>query len=623
MTALVAIAVVLLGAWGLGTLTGQRFVSALPTTVLAITFVLYLAYIVGLLHLAWWLVVAACLVGGLLALIRQVRRPGLAWSWSRLLPSPAVVAFLVALVVVLWFTHARYVSLWDELRLWAAYPKLLHVDGGLQVGPDSLLIGEMQTYTPGMPLFSYFVAAFSPVFAENRLFIAYGLFCVSLLAPIATRLTWRAPWWIVPAGVGMALAPLAYANGTVEMGDFYASLYVDPVLGILLGHILWLIGSNAVGERAGRLQFGLALAVLFLVKSSSLGLAVVMLLVVLVRWVHSTRGEAWRPRIRGALLLAGPFAIVVATWQPLLARLGPGSKFSSGYDMSPDLLLLELFVNALRRFPVLQPTVGLLPQYSSVLIMNTVLVVGIACVALAQHRDRARPMWVALVTLLVVQTAYLIGLFFLVAGPFEREFPSFARYTCMPLTAAWIFFALSLAGLGLPRPRRLRFVPVTALSACVVFLAVQFPMRGPSTYDGGWRAQASLDAEKITAAVDEYDEPGERVRAMIVYKDDFLAHVGPHHRTYFELLDDNVELDVYYPALITPDGEPAPDAQVEVARDTFVDYLVSTDVEYLIVGQPSDELAQQYADLFDRPPTIDALYRVESTGDGVRFRWIS
>ena len=76
----------------------------------------------------------------------------------------------------------------------------------------------MQTYTPGLPVWGYFVEAFNPEFADQRLFLAYGLFAMALLIPVASRVSWSSPVAVVLVGVVMALVPLAYANHLAEAG---------------------------------------------------------------------------------------------------------------------------------------------------------------------------------------------------------------------------------------------------------------------------------------------------------------------------------------------------------------------------------------------------------------------
>lgn len=622
MTGLAAVAVLLMGTWGCGTALRLRFVHALPTTVLGVMFTLYLAYIAGVLHAAWWFVVVACVAGGLFGMVRLRRRDT---SLLALRPAAPLMAFLVALALVMFFTRGRVVSGHDELRLWGAYPKLLYVDGGLQVGPGSLLMGEMQTYTPGLPLLGHFFAAFNTDFVDQRVFLAYGVFATALLAPLASRVSWQRPAWIVPAGVGMALLPLAYANYLTEAGgDFYASLFADPVVGLVLGYLLWLTATGAVRRTSWRWQVGLAAAVLYLVKASGVALGCVVLAVGVVRWLRATQGESWRHRLAGVAALAAPLALAYATWAVIQTRLGPPSKFdtdqlSAGFDPG----IAKEFTLILLGRPEFGPGLGIFRDYTTFAVLNTLTLVAIFCLAVA-HRGRRRRFVVwAFAGLLVCQILFLAGMYFLVVGPFGGEFLSYPRYSATMLTAASTLLALLVSTQGLPRRDWMGTMAALVLSACLVFLVLCFPLRKPISYVGGWETQSAVDAQKVETALARNDYPEKNPVVALVYRDDWLSHVGHHHGVYYQLIGTGAQVDLQLPATLTPTDNAEYERDAASARSDFTEYLVDNEVRLLVVAEENPELAAQLVDWFDRPPELDSVYEVVIDGDLVQLRWVS
>lgn len=624
MTGLLAVAVVLLGAGGVGAALRLRFVDALPTTVLSVTFTLYLAYLVGALHVAWWLVVALCLVGGVYAGARRLRG---GQARRMVLPSAQVVAFLVAVTMVVYFTRGRYVAGHDELRLWGAYPKLLFIDGGMQVGPTSLLMGEMQTYTPGLPLFGYFVAAFNPEFADQRVFLAYGLFAIALLAPLTSRLSWARPVYIVPAGVGMALVPLAYANYASEAGaDFYASLFVDPIVGMLLGYLLWLVFITDPERRSWLLQVGVGIGVLYLVKSSTLAFAVILLVAAIARWSRRPQ-RSWQRRAADIAVLIGPLAVAVGTWRLVQARWGPGSKFDAD-SLSPhlDTTILKQFVYLILGRPELGPVLGMFDRFTTFAFLDGALLTAIGCLAIVHRGFRRRRIVYALGALVVCQIVFLVGIYLLVIGPFGGQFQSFPRYTETLLTATSVLLVLVLGCWGLPLRDRVSNpgkVASVLLSACLVFLVLCFPLRKPISFVGGWEAQAFADAHKLEKALDDADLTDEHPDVVLIYRDDWLSHVGHHHGVYYQLLDRGARVELLLPATLTPPDSSTYRDDVRDARAYFRRYLAENEVRFILVAENNPELYRQFRGWFDRPPTLDSVYRVKLDGDDVRFTRVS
>ena len=71
--------------------------------------------------------------------------------------TPGLLIYSLCFILIYFITRNNDVLLWDELRLWGAYPKILFYDGSLQLDGDAQLINIMRSYNPGMPLFLFYV----------------------------------------------------------------------------------------------------------------------------------------------------------------------------------------------------------------------------------------------------------------------------------------------------------------------------------------------------------------------------------------------------------------------------------------------------------------------------------
>lgn len=82
--------------------------------------------------------------------------------------TPGAIIFIIVFCLITLITRGRYVFLWDELRLWGAYPKILYYDGSLQLGENIQLMPKMQSYEPAMPLFQFLFAKSAGIFTESN-----------------------------------------------------------------------------------------------------------------------------------------------------------------------------------------------------------------------------------------------------------------------------------------------------------------------------------------------------------------------------------------------------------------------------------------------------------------------
>ena len=120
----------------------KHFADLLAPVVFGVMLLLYSFYGFGLLNLGRILVTVLLLLTLLVPLI--LRRPEKT-RIKEFLKTPSFLLYLVGVAACMLFAANKFISLWDCLRLWGAYPKALHTTGALQLGPDALLFDVMQS----------------------------------------------------------------------------------------------------------------------------------------------------------------------------------------------------------------------------------------------------------------------------------------------------------------------------------------------------------------------------------------------------------------------------------------------------------------------------------------------
>lgn len=319
------LAAVLLGSAALAVLCKRRIEECIPVLLLGVITALYLFYCLNILIVGKYVIYAAFLVLLVLAVVRigkkrklagsdcgeehqgrsadaslfcseedlhsdqskatdmwgtedpavsgsaSVERKGLVSSELSRIITPALLLFVALSIIFLIFAAGLKPSVWDELRLWAAMPKALHATGALQVGEGSLLYSTMQSYPPGIALLSFFFTSLSGSYSYGSTFAVYWIFAASLVLPALRNMKWK-QWYLLPAvGFVILLVPyLLTVNGASASGDwnyYYVSLYIEPVLGCLMGYAFFQAVKGPFGSGFSLAQFALTLFVLPTLKN--------------------------------------------------------------------------------------------------------------------------------------------------------------------------------------------------------------------------------------------------------------------------------------------------------------------------------------------------------------------
>ena len=262
---LIGLALLLLSGASLAILTNRRTEECVPVVFTGTIVFLYLFYCVNLLIVGRIALYAVIFVLLVLAFI-QLRKRKNGRAFCRDLFSPGICLFLALSLLFVVFSARLTPSVWDELRLWAAMPKALHFSQSLQVGEMSLLYSTMQSYPPGMALLVYFFTSFGSGFSYGSIFAVYFIFMTMLVLPPMKRFKWKQWYVLPPVFFLLILMPiLLTVSGREASGDwnfYFTCLYIDPILGCLMGHAFYQAVHQPYRDWFTTLAFTLVLFVL-------------------------------------------------------------------------------------------------------------------------------------------------------------------------------------------------------------------------------------------------------------------------------------------------------------------------------------------------------------------------
>lgn len=620
---LIPILLLTMSAISLALLTKKSFADLLAPILFSVMLVLYGFYVLNLLHIGRLLVIALlcipCAVVFVLSIIWKSNRTRI----KSIVTSPAFMIYLAAVFVFFIFAANKFVSLMDCLRLWGAYPKIMHSIGTFQMGDDSHLFVYMQSYPPGMPLLCYFFTSFSETFSEKTLFVTYSYFCFSLLLPFCRKLTWENKKSLVIVFISLILAPWMITGITSDQGYFYSSLYIDIPLGICVGYYLYRSFHLAENDLLQAICMVLSCGALVLLKDSG---AFFSLCGILGCFVCGLLRRKEFPFIRSilfcvcsAILLGAVYGI----WRYLLDSHGFANSGKVNFTNFSLMTLVRIGLHFIRT-----PVTGFYSITGAVVAALPAVLIGIFALKLllARHNPNAN-LFVEYADLIFQFLCYALFFFgycatFIYDINFQ-SYPSYIRYfgtlvaSALYILAADCFFRhdilLSKIKSEITSAMQSNTIIASLLRSSAVFVRIILLISiifssfvilfDTPTKNMIVDTKALTSVEILTNNISDF--PCDVYLCMPESEDD---HHQLHHRIYYELLDDGIRVKNYFTdSVIT-------DPYYQYTSTSLLDKLIKEEYNYVMLTSVDAPLLKQFPELFMDATLEDTnlLYRIDS-----------
>ena len=599
----------------------KRAEQSLPITCMAVIAILYIFYIFDKLQIGFIIIIfmaIACYLLSFIKLYEARRKRELLVAIIRDIATPPMVMFAILCIIAFFYLRFNNVNLWDELRLWGAYPKILFYTGKLQLGDGAMLYGQMQSYPPGLALFAYLVSKSANRFYEWHIFYAYAVFYFSLFMPCLRNLKWKKSWQIVPIIVIVYLLPLTFYNSNYDNGNFYKSLFIDPILGLLAAYLIYLVFDKCHLSIEKIVQFALGLFVIILLKDTGIMFAIIALLGMTIS--ATKEKQIKRKTLKTLTILIISILVPYLSWQCLLKSFGIHNHIEIQIgNMANSVNALKQFINNIGARTVLISNFYELDPYytalSFIIITYVVLIVIIIC---SRRKDRPSRI-ISTLALFLSNLIFIMGLFILFINGFQGQFDSYQRYvgTILLENIATIVFIL-ISVLEDQEDRR-----VKALTMCLVSISfLIFPFRAQQAYDGMWNNEASYHAKIISNAIyrQQNIRMGITTRVEIIINGDIAQNAGLHHKIYYNLISDNIFVKNFYTEtnIVLPDNA-TPD-EITTAIEKWRGYIIYNKVNYVYIVHNNDIFNRQFKNIFkDGQIQAGLLYAIDTSNNSLKF----
>lgn len=251
----------------------KRYEQVAPFSILLIIIILYVFYIFDLLKWGFWGIIILTFMSGFYVLFKYIKNLNYRKKYFDNFFTPGFLIFILCSIVFYFITKNNYVMYFDELRLWAAYPKALFSFEKLVISTNEIFT---TTYYPGMPLFQYFVAKCGNHFIESELYFSYAVVGLSFLIPFTKNINWKSYYLIIPCFLLLFIFPLIFANNGYDMLYYYRTLFIDPMIGLSFGYSLYLSTKKLIDSKFDYMLFCLSLSSVILFKVVGIVLATIV-----------------------------------------------------------------------------------------------------------------------------------------------------------------------------------------------------------------------------------------------------------------------------------------------------------------------------------------------------------
>ena len=418
---------------------GMDFEDSLIVSQLSLIVILFICYVFNILRIGITIVQVLFLIGLSAGIMISWKQKTMISSFRSIFKTPCM-AYVLFLCIVYFLVRDNVPSRGDELCYWASLPKVL-----FQYSGDLQLNNGFQTYCvdyiPAMPLYTYFLEEVNGTFHDGLLFFGYSALAGALILPAGKKLH----GWRGVAGILTALLvtpPVFYNTITNDGAVFYQSLYIDPIMGVAVGCLIWLFLNAPWRDKIHWIQFILYASFIILLKSSGIAFVLVSTITLLIYLLLFEK-----PYLKHFKIWLGIFfpLLLYGMWH--IANSYFGIQDTVPYHLSAilDFSFLKTFIRVLLKESVFTSYIPYVSKYCTfgaiIIFLSVVLILFMALQSNVGIKSRENSSLIKCSYLMLgIQTVvYVIGLYILCVGPWGGQLLSYRRYICTILEAILCF----------------------------------------------------------------------------------------------------------------------------------------------------------------------------------------
>ena len=521
---------------------GKKYEEGIPITIATIITVLYSFYIFNMLKIGYYSIVLTIITLYGYAFYKFIKSDKKKTIIKNIF-SPGFVIFILSLFIIYIITRNNMVLLWDELRLWGAYPKVLFYSEKLQLGSSSQLMNSMESYEPGMPLFQYFFCKTNFRFIERDLFISYAIVGLSIFMPLCKKIEWK-KWYLIPIMVLMfTVFPYVINNNGSDGLAYYYTLFIEPILGMFFGYAIFL-SSKRDKSKFHYLSFISSVSILVLLKDTGVFFALIATLAFCINQIFIIK-QIGKKKIIMCLMSIVFVLMIFFSWKivqnvyktnNLYANNTTKDEievFFNGGNETQKLVINE-FKRSLKKEPLYSNDGNLIAKHINVYTLGLSIVVLLIIAIISSKKDSRKLFIISSIFFLVGCVLFVLGYYAMCLFTFEGVV-SFSRYMSTIFVGGIILLFFMIINESFERNSTMKILGIYF----AFFILLVYPFSKPKTFDMqvfiNYRNSTNEYVECLKGNINSKEK-----NIVLVFGDQYRLNYSDiiyHHNIYFGLLD--------------------------------------------------------------------------------------
>jgi hypothetical protein len=441
--------------------------------------------------------------------------------------------------------------LFDELRLWGAYPKALYSFEELLLGNNEFF---SSTYFPGMPLFQYFFAKTVGYFAESHLFLSYGIVGLSMLLPFTKKITWKKYWLIIPTIILTITLPMLFANSGFDCLYYYKTLFIDPMMGIAFGYALYLSTKDFKKDKFSYVLFCLLIVMPLLFKLIGLTLVCVVAFSYLVHqlFVYKTIDlKIKKGLFKSIIKLLIPFLAVIFvffSWQLAAStqELKEGSAIATPSKEAVNVIInptkedkefFKKYTTYIKDSKILVAD-NVLSKYYTVPNISIFIIIILIGLIISTKKEGRKSILVSIFSSALAIVGSLLFLYVTYSVVFHHTILCYERYISPLFSGLSIFLIYIIVNIDIKESKKSLYYFL--ISLLIMLFLLNFPKMTTFEYRPEVEKASNNFATEVVTSIPEEEKPA---KLLTIYKKCDITDYSCvlwQHQLYLELLDDDI-----------------------------------------------------------------------------------
>lgn len=269
---------ILSGASFLGFIFKKGNEETIPVTLLSIMVILYIFGFFNALKIGAYIILVTFNILGLVTLLLSIHRKEFLELSTNVLSFGATIWYIL-FVIFMVTMHNRMFNIWDEFSCWSIASKNMYYLNSFVLDPKSTVI---LFYPPSPTILQYFFLKVVGIYKQGIELFATIMLGFSLVIPLF-KITENKKANVVQAICAFILIisiPTIFCDKL-----FYITIYADPILGLLLGNLVYQLYTKNIKEQFNFISIALVSIILALTKSTGIILLAIVAFIYLLNLI--------------------------------------------------------------------------------------------------------------------------------------------------------------------------------------------------------------------------------------------------------------------------------------------------------------------------------------------------